>query len=95
MIGQFRAESLEERERGVGPGKVLKLGFELGMPIAQRCCMLAHCPQGNWRRPTCCFLKENQYLGVKSGPRVDVFIFIAYSMIKEYHTSISTVFPAY
>ncbi len=40
MIGQFRAESLEERERGVGLGKVLKLGFELGMPIAQRCCML-------------------------------------------------------
>ncbi len=78
MIGQFRAESLEERERGVGPVKVLKLGFELGMPIAQRCCMLRTAHKANWRRPTCCFLKENQYLGVKSGPRVDFYILYFY-----------------
>ncbi|KAK2874612.1 hypothetical protein Q8A67_021765 [Cirrhinus molitorella] len=39
-----------EREKGVGSGKVLEPGIELGTPVAQRRCMSAHCPQGYRRR---------------------------------------------
>ncbi len=37
-------------ERGTGSVRVLKAGFELGMLVAQWRYMLAHSPQGYWRK---------------------------------------------
>ncbi len=42
---ELTGSEVGERE-GVGSGKVLEPGFELGTPIAQPRCMSAHCPQG-------------------------------------------------
>ncbi|KAK2905454.1 hypothetical protein Q8A67_007253 [Cirrhinus molitorella] len=50
-----RTGSEVEREKGVGSGRVLEPGIELGTPVAQRRCMSAHCPQGYRRRLHCMF----------------------------------------
>ncbi len=52
MIRQIRADRKRSgRERGgVGSGKVLESGFELGTPVAQKPFMSARCPQDYQRR---------------------------------------------
>ncbi len=47
---ESRQEVKWERERGVGSGKVLELGFELGMLVTQWHYMSMHCPLGYRRR---------------------------------------------
>ncbi len=44
------AGQMGERWGGVGSGKVLEFGQELGMPVAQQHYMSACCPQGCRRR---------------------------------------------
>ncbi len=46
---QIRADRKQSvRERRVGSGNVLELGFEHGTSVAQRRCMSARCSQSYW-----------------------------------------------
>ncbi|KAK2885655.1 hypothetical protein Q8A67_016492 [Cirrhinus molitorella] len=72
QIRSGRTGSEVERVKGVGSGKVLEPGIELGTPVAQQRCMSAHCPQGYRRRPVRgrqCVFSENLVTLMESGKR--------------------------